>query len=98
MTGTQRAQSLGLTRHGQLITVQDAGAADGTGTTGATISITRFLTAHGRKACCALSLVAAAAVDLLAVQMSRFERGVHAVPRQVLNPSAWVDGDSVPTR
>lgn len=28
MTGTQRAQSLGLTRHGQLITAQDAGAAD----------------------------------------------------------------------
>ena len=28
MTGAQRAQSLGLTRHGQLITVQDAGAAD----------------------------------------------------------------------
>ena len=42
--------------------------------------------------------VAAAAVDLLAVQMSRFERGVPAVPRQVLIPSAWVDGDSVPSR
>jgi hypothetical protein len=28
MTGTQRAQSLGLTRHGALITAQDAGAAD----------------------------------------------------------------------
>lgn len=42
--------------------------------------------------------VAAAAVDLLAVQMSRFERGVPAVPRQVLIPSAWVDGDSVPAR
>jgi LacI family transcriptional regulator len=42
--------------------------------------------------------VAAAAVDLLAVQMSRFERGVPAVPRQVLIPSAWVDGDSVPER
>ena len=27
-TGAQRAQSLGLTRHGQLITAQDAGAAD----------------------------------------------------------------------
>jgi LacI family transcriptional regulator len=44
------------------------------------------------------SQVAAAAVDLLAVQMSRFERGVPAVPRQVLIPSAWVDGDSVPLR
>lgn len=42
--------------------------------------------------------VAAAAVDLLAVQMSRFERGVPAVPRQVLIPSAWVDGASVPKR
>lgn len=28
MTGTQRAQSLGLTQHGALITAQDAGAAD----------------------------------------------------------------------
>ena len=44
------------------------------------------------------SHVAAAAVDLLAVQMSRFERGVPAVPRQVLIPAAWVDGDSVPAR
>ena len=44
------------------------------------------------------SQVAAAAVDLLAVQMSRFERGVPVVPRQVLIPSAWVDGDSVPLR
>ena len=44
------------------------------------------------------SHVAAAAVDLLAVQMSRFERGVPAVPRQVLIPSAWVDGASVPRR
>jgi LacI family transcriptional regulator len=44
------------------------------------------------------SQVAAAAVDLLAVQMSRFERGVPAVPRQVLIPSAWVDGASVPRR
>jgi LacI family transcriptional regulator len=44
------------------------------------------------------SYVAAAAVDLLAVQMSRFERGAPAVPRQVLIPSAWVDGDSVPER
>jgi LacI family transcriptional regulator len=42
--------------------------------------------------------VASAAVDLLAVQMSRFERGVPAVPRQVLIPSAWVDGDSAPVR
>ena len=44
------------------------------------------------------SHVAAAAVDLLAVLMSRFERGVPAVPRHVLIPSAWVDGDSVPAR
>jgi LacI family transcriptional regulator len=44
------------------------------------------------------SQVAAAAVDLLAVQMSRFERGVPSVPRQVLIPSAWVDGASVPRR
>ena len=42
--------------------------------------------------------VASAAVDLLAVQMARFERGVPAVPRQVLTPSAWVDGDSAPVR
>jgi DNA-binding LacI/PurR family transcriptional regulator len=39
--------------------------------------------------------VAAAAVDLLATQLLHNERGIPAVPRQILVPPAWVDGPSI---
>lgn len=41
------------------------------------------------------SEVAAAAVDLVVAQISQFERGVPAVPRQILIAAEWVPGDSV---
>lgn len=42
--------------------------------------------------------VAAAAVDLVATQLLHHERGVPEVPRQILIPSAWVDGKSIRRR
>lgn len=39
--------------------------------------------------------VAAAAVDLVATQLLQHERGVPEVPRQILIPPAWVEGESV---
>lgn len=42
--------------------------------------------------------VAAAAVDLIATQLMQNERGIPAVPRQILIPPRWVDGLSVRTR
>jgi len=39
--------------------------------------------------------VAAAAVDLLATQLMRNERGIPEVPRQILIPPRWVDGPSL---
>lgn len=44
------------------------------------------------------SHVAAAAVDLLATQLTHNERGIPAVPRQILIPPAWIDGTSVRPR
>ncbi|MCB1103745.1 MAG: LacI family DNA-binding transcriptional regulator [Opitutaceae bacterium] len=42
--------------------------------------------------------VAAAAIDLLATMLMHNERGVPAVPRQVLVPPEWVDGPSIRPR
>lgn len=42
--------------------------------------------------------VAAAAVDLVATQLMQNERGVPEVPRQILIPSLWVEGESVRPR
>lgn len=39
--------------------------------------------------------IAAAAVDLVVTQLSRNERGVPAVPRQIMIPPQWVEGPSV---
>lgn len=39
--------------------------------------------------------VAAAAVDLISTQLFHNERGVPAVPRQILIPPAWVEGGSI---
>lgn len=39
--------------------------------------------------------VAAAAVDLLATQLTHNERGIPEVPRQILIPPAWIDGASI---
>lgn len=39
--------------------------------------------------------VAAAAVDLVATQLQHNERGIPEVPRQILIPPAWIDGDSI---
>ncbi|MEZ0388183.1 MAG: LacI family DNA-binding transcriptional regulator [Verrucomicrobium sp.] len=39
--------------------------------------------------------VASAAVDLVATQLLHHERGVPEVPRQILIPSAWVDGPTI---
>lgn len=39
--------------------------------------------------------VAAAAVDLVAMQLAQNERGVPEVPRQILIPAGWVDGLSI---
>jgi LacI family transcriptional regulator len=39
--------------------------------------------------------VAAAAVDLVATQLTHHERGVPEVPRQILIPPAWVEGPSI---
>lgn len=42
--------------------------------------------------------VAAAAVDLIATQLMQNERGIPAVPRQILIPPRWVEGGSVRPR
>lgn len=42
--------------------------------------------------------VAAAAVDLVAMQLAQNERGVPEVPRQILIPAGWVDGPSIRSR
>lgn len=42
--------------------------------------------------------VAAAAVDFLATMLMQNERGVPAIPRQVLVPPAWIDGPSIRPR
>lgn len=42
--------------------------------------------------------VAAAAVDLIATQLMQNERGIPAVPRQILIPPRWIDGQSVRPR
>ncbi len=39
--------------------------------------------------------IAACAVDLLAVQLMRGERGIPDVPRQIAIPPAWVEGPSI---
>jgi len=39
--------------------------------------------------------LAAAAVDLIVTQLSQHERGVPAVPRQIMIPPQWVEGPSV---
>jgi LacI family transcriptional regulator len=39
--------------------------------------------------------LAAAAVDLVVTQLSQHERGVPAVPRQLMIPPEWVEGPSV---
>ena len=39
--------------------------------------------------------VASAAVDLVATQLVHHERGVPEVPRQILIPPAWIEGDSI---
>lgn len=39
--------------------------------------------------------LAAAAVDLIVTQLSQHERGVPAVPRQIMIPPKWIDGPSV---
>jgi DNA-binding LacI/PurR family transcriptional regulator len=39
--------------------------------------------------------LAAAAVDLIVTQLSQHERGVPAVPRQIMIPPRWVDGPSI---
>ncbi len=39
--------------------------------------------------------LAAAAVDLVATQLSQHEKGVPAVPRQIMIPPAWIEGPSV---
>lgn len=52
-----------------------------------------FAGIHHRRA-----FVAAAAVDLLATQLSHHERGVPEVPQQILVQPAWVPGPSVRAR
>jgi LacI family transcriptional regulator len=42
--------------------------------------------------------LAAAAVDLVVTQLSQNERGVPAVPRQIMIPPRWIEGPSVRTR
>ena len=42
--------------------------------------------------------VAAAAVDLIATQLMQNERGIPAVPRQILIPPRWIDGGSIRSR
>jgi LacI family transcriptional regulator len=39
--------------------------------------------------------LAAAAVDLVVTQLSQHERGVPAVPRQIMIPPKWIEGPSV---
>jgi LacI family transcriptional regulator len=39
--------------------------------------------------------LAAAAVDLIVTQLSQQERGIPAVPRQIMIPPQWVPGASV---
>lgn len=39
--------------------------------------------------------LAAASVDLVATQLSQNERGVPAVPRQIMIPPEWIDGGSI---
>lgn len=39
--------------------------------------------------------LAAASVDLVATQLSQNERGVPAVPRQIMIPPEWIEGESV---
>jgi len=41
------------------------------------------------------ALVAAAAVDLVVTQLMQNERGIPAVPRQVLVPPTWISGPSI---
>jgi DNA-binding LacI/PurR family transcriptional regulator len=42
--------------------------------------------------------LAAAAIDHIVVQLSQHERGVPAVPRQIMVPPEWVDGPSIVAR
>lgn len=39
--------------------------------------------------------LAASAVDMVVAQLTQNERGVPAVPRQIMIPPEWVDGPSV---
>jgi LacI family transcriptional regulator len=42
--------------------------------------------------------LAAAAVDLIVTQLSQHERGIPAVPRQIMIPPQWVPGPSIRDR
>lgn len=52
--------------------------------------MTGFAGIHHRR-----SHVAAAAVDLVATQLTQNEKGIPEVPRQILIPPAWIDGPSI---
>lgn len=52
--------------------------------------MTGFAGIHHRRA-----HVAAAAVDLVATQLTQNEKGIPEVPRQILIPPAWIDGQSI---
>ncbi|HYF37048.1 MAG TPA: LacI family DNA-binding transcriptional regulator [Prosthecobacter sp.] len=53
-------------------------------------SMTSFAGIHQRR-----DHVAAAAVDLIATQLTQHERGVPEVPRQIMIPAQWIEGPSI---